>query len=130
DLADRLVTEDAGKWAWNVSECFVHVGIADAAGAHLHQYLTGPGLRLRDIFDLPRTAHCGNDRSFHGLSSCHASMRVPLCWVHDFTSPRPTAHTSELSVITLLPGFNAPDVQFVVGSSPLTDGARPPSQRE
>src|SRR5437667_3546240 len=99
DLADRLVTEDAGKWAWNVSECFVHVGIADAACAHFHQHLTGSGLRLRNILDLPRTAHCGNDRSFHGLSSWNASMRVPLCWAHDFTSPTANrTHTLRLTV--------------------------------
>ena len=86
-LADRLVTEDSRKWSWKVSKCLVDVGIADATCAHLHQHLTGSGLRLRDIFDLPRTAHGGYDRSFHGASSWHDSMRVPLCWVHDFTSP-------------------------------------------
>jgi len=63
-LADRLVTEDSGKWSWNVSECFVHVGIADAACVHLHQHLIRPGLRLGNIFDLPRTAYSGYDRSF------------------------------------------------------------------
>src|SRR5205807_844866 len=69
DLADRLVTEDSGKWPWNVSECFVHVGIADAARMHLHQYLIRSGLRLRNVFDLPRTADSGNDCSFHNSSS-------------------------------------------------------------
>jgi hypothetical protein len=69
DLADRLVAEDSGELPWNVSECFVDVGIADAACAHLHQHLTGSGLRLRNIFDLPRTVHGGYDHGFHKPSS-------------------------------------------------------------
>src|SRR5256884_1332808 len=100
DLADGFVTEDAGKWSWEMSECLVDVGVADAACAHLHQHLAGSGLRLRNIFDLPRTAHGGNDRSFHGFSSWHASMRVPLRWVHDFTSP--TANRTDKLRLTAL----------------------------
>src|SRR5579872_4740121 len=41
------------------------VSVADAACMHLHQHLIGSGLRLRNFFDLPRTAHRGNDCSFH-----------------------------------------------------------------
>src|SRR6202030_2316567 len=69
DLADRLVTEDPGKLSWNVSECFVHVGVADTACVHLHQHLTSSGLRLRNLFDLPWTAYCGYNCSFHKSSS-------------------------------------------------------------
>src|SRR5215831_3638526 len=32
---------------------------------HLHQDLIRSGLRLRNIFDLPRAAYCRNDCSFH-----------------------------------------------------------------
>src|SRR5262249_27440441 len=35
NLAYRLVAQDFGKLHWNVSECFVHVGIADTACMHL-----------------------------------------------------------------------------------------------
>jgi hypothetical protein len=42
------------------------VGKADAACMHLHQHLIGPGLRLGHLFDVPRTAHSGNDR-LHNL---------------------------------------------------------------
>src|ERR1700756_2711886 len=80
DLADRLVAEDSGKWSWKVSERLVHIGIADAACVHLHQHLTGAGLRLRNIFDLPRTAHGRYDCSFHRPSSWRDSIRAPLCW--------------------------------------------------
>jgi hypothetical protein len=65
DLAYRLVTEDSGKWSWDVAEGFVNVGIADATCAHLHQHLTGCGLRLRNILDLPRTVHGGHDGGFN-----------------------------------------------------------------
>src|SRR6202521_598193 len=43
------------------------VSVADAACVHLHQHLIGSGLRLRNVFDLPGTAHSGNDCSFHTL---------------------------------------------------------------
>src|SRR6266478_830559 len=43
------------------------VSVADAACMHLHQHLIGSGLRLRNVFDLPRTAHSRNDCSFHTL---------------------------------------------------------------
>src|SRR5215813_13561196 len=46
DLADRLVAEDSGKWSRKVSESLVHIGIADAACVHFHQYLTRTRLRL------------------------------------------------------------------------------------
>src|SRR5579872_3989514 len=52
-LPDRLMTQDSGKLSWNVPECFVHIGIADAACPHLHQHLTGSRFWLRNIFDLP-----------------------------------------------------------------------------
>ena len=44
---------------------FVHVGITDAAGVHLHQNLVRAGLRLRNIFHLPGAIHSGYDRSLH-----------------------------------------------------------------
>jgi pimeloyl-ACP methyl ester carboxylesterase len=53
DLADWLVAENSGKWAWKVPERLVHIGIADAAGAHLHQHLARAGLRLGNISNLP-----------------------------------------------------------------------------
>src|SRR5207253_8988628 len=69
DLADRLVAEDSRKWPGQMSERLMYVGIADAAGMHLHQHLIRSGLRLRNIFDLPRSAHSGNDGSLHNPSS-------------------------------------------------------------
>jgi len=36
------------------------------------------GLRLRNVFDLPRTAHSGNDRGLHIISSYRDSMRALL----------------------------------------------------
>jgi hypothetical protein len=39
-----------------VSEGLMYVGVADAACMHFHEHLLGSGLRLRNIFDLPRTA--------------------------------------------------------------------------
>src|SRR5437667_77222 len=69
DLADRLVAEDSGKWSGQVSERLMYVGVADAAGMHLHEHLIRSGLRLRDVFDLPRTAHSGNDGGLHNTSS-------------------------------------------------------------
>src|SRR5215472_4902675 len=68
-----------------MSEGLVDIGVTDAACAHLHQHLTGPGLRLRNILDLPRTALGGYDGGFHRASSWDDSMRAPLGWVHDFT---------------------------------------------
>src|SRR5581483_5048841 len=56
NLADGLVAEDAGEWSGQVSERLVYVGVADAAGMHLHEHLIRSGLRLRNVFDLPRTA--------------------------------------------------------------------------
>src|ERR1700676_2491193 len=69
DLADRLVTEDSGEWSGEVSERLVYIGVADAACMHLHEQLIGSGLRLRNVFDLPRTVHSGNDGSLHNTSS-------------------------------------------------------------
>ena len=69
DLADRLVTEDSGEWSGEVSERLVYIGVADAACMHLHEHLIGSGLRLRNVFDLPRTVHSGNDGSLHNISS-------------------------------------------------------------
>ena len=65
DLADRLVAEDSGEWSCQVSERLVYVGVADAACMHLHEHLIRSELRLRNVFDLPRTIHSGNDRSLH-----------------------------------------------------------------
>src|SRR5271167_2272607 len=65
DFADRLVSEDSRKLSGQVSLRLMYVGVADAAGVHLHQDLTGPGLRLGNIFNLPGTADSGHDRSFH-----------------------------------------------------------------
>ena len=43
------------------------------------------GLRLRNVFDLPRTAHSGNDRGLHIISSYRDSMRALLgrCMISD-----------------------------------------------
>ncbi len=54
------------------------VGVADADCMHLHEHLIGSGLRLWNFFDLPRTAHSGNDGSLHITSSYRDSMRAPL----------------------------------------------------
>src|SRR3989442_275527 len=69
DLADRLVAEDSGEWSRQMSERLMDVGVADAAGMHLHEHLIRSGLRLRNVFDLPRTAHSGNDGGLHNTSS-------------------------------------------------------------
>src|SRR6266436_6689707 len=67
DLADRLVAENSGEWSGQMSERLVYVGVADAACMHLHEHLIRSELRLRNVFDLPRTAHSGNDRSLHNI---------------------------------------------------------------
>src|SRR5438552_1455567 len=69
DLADRLVAEDSGEWSGQMSERLMDVGVADAAGMHLHEHLIRSGLRLRNVFDLPRTANSGNDGGLHNTSS-------------------------------------------------------------
>src|SRR5438105_1126873 len=69
NLADRLMAEDSGEWSGQVSQRLMYVGVADAACMHLHEHLIGSGLRLRNFFDLPRTAHSGNHRSLHNTSS-------------------------------------------------------------
>src|SRR5207302_10861286 len=69
DLADRVVAEDSGEWSRQMSERLMDVGVADAAGMHLHEHLIRSGLRLRNVFDLPRTAHSGNDGGLHNTSS-------------------------------------------------------------
>ena len=69
DLAHRLVAEDSWKLSRKVPKRLVHIGVADAACVHLHQYLTCSRLRLRNIFDLPGTAHGGYDGSLHNSSS-------------------------------------------------------------
>src|SRR2546421_2904565 len=69
NLADRLVAEDSGEWSRQVSERLMYVGVADAACMHLHEHLVRSGLRLRNVFDLPRTAHSGNDGGLHNTSS-------------------------------------------------------------
>src|SRR5271154_5958568 len=62
----------------------MYVGVADSAGMHFHQHLIRSRLRLRNIFDLPRTADCGNDCSYHNISSWRNPMRESLRLVHDF----------------------------------------------
>jgi hypothetical protein len=47
----------------------MYVGVADATGMHFDEDLVGAGLRLGNVFDLPRTAYSGNDCSFHNTSS-------------------------------------------------------------
>src|ERR1041384_1568752 len=69
DLADGLVAEDSGEWSGQVSERLMYVGVADAACMHLDEHLIRSGLRLRNIFDLPRTVHSSSDRSLHNTSS-------------------------------------------------------------
>src|SRR5437868_7320810 len=49
DFAHRLVAEDSGEWSGQVSEGLMYVGVADAAGMHLHQHLIWSGLRLWNI---------------------------------------------------------------------------------
>ena len=79
DLADRLVAKDSRKFSRKVPLRLVHVGVANAAGVHLHQDLTRSGLRLRNIFDLPGTAHGGYDGGFHTISPWLPDpMRVSL----------------------------------------------------
>src|SRR5262249_11482793 len=67
DLAHWFLAKDSRKLSWKVSKRLVHIGVADAACMHLHQHVTRTGLRLRDIFDLPGTAHTGYDCGFHTL---------------------------------------------------------------
>src|SRR5262249_73178 len=67
DPAHGLVAKDSRKWPGKVSKRLGHIGVADAAGVHLHQHLTWTRLRLRNIFDLPRTAHGGYDCGFHAF---------------------------------------------------------------
>ena len=43
----------------------MYVGVANAARMHFHQDLIRSGLRLRNVFDLPRTADSGNGCSFY-----------------------------------------------------------------
>src|SRR5205823_9425810 len=69
NLTDRLVAEDSRKWSGQMSERLMYVGVADAAGMHLHEHLIRSGLSLRNVFDLPRTAHSGNDGGLHNTSS-------------------------------------------------------------
>src|SRR5437868_13430257 len=69
NLANRLVAQDSREWSGQVSERLMYVGVTDAACMHLHEHLIGSGLRLRNLLDLPRTAHSGNDGSLHDTSS-------------------------------------------------------------
>jgi hypothetical protein len=50
------------------------------------------GLRLPNVFDLPRTAHSGNDRGLHIISSYRDSMRALFGSVHDFGCPIRQSH--------------------------------------
>src|SRR5258708_23148497 len=65
----------------------MYVGVADAACAHLYEHLIGSGLRLWNVFYLPRTIHGGNDCSFHDTPLLTHSMQVALCLVRRFVSP-------------------------------------------
>jgi hypothetical protein len=69
NLAHSLVAKDSRKLSWKMSKGLVHFGIADAAGVHFDEDSIRSGLRLRNILDLPRTAHGGYDSSFHRSSS-------------------------------------------------------------
>jgi hypothetical protein len=50
------------------------------------------GLRLPNVFHLPRTAHSGNDRGLHIFSSYRDSMRALFGSVHDFGCPIRQSH--------------------------------------
>ena len=65
DLAHGLVTQNPRKLPRNVPARFVHVGVTNAAGVHLHQNLIRAGLRLGNILHLPRAIHSGYDGSLH-----------------------------------------------------------------
>src|SRR5215469_16575573 len=65
NLADWLVAKDSWEGAGQVSKRLMDIGVADAACMHLHEHLVRAGLRLRNVFDLPRTIHSGRDRSLH-----------------------------------------------------------------
>src|SRR5215471_472816 len=59
------MAEYSRKLSRKMSKRLVHIGVANATRMHLYQHLTWSHLRLRNIFDLPRTAHGGYDCSFH-----------------------------------------------------------------
>jgi hypothetical protein len=69
DLADGFVAEDSGEWSGQVSERLMDIGVADAARMHLHEHVIRSGLRLRNVFDLPRTVDGGYNGSFHKFAS-------------------------------------------------------------
>src|SRR5439155_11818070 len=111
DLADRLVAEDSGEWSGQMSEGLMYVGVADAAGMHLHEHLIRPGLRLRNVFDLPRTAHSGNDGSLHNTSSQRDSMRARVRSVHDFGCSSMSDTQAEVDDRSLVSCLNAKSSQ-------------------
>src|SRR6266849_11097271 len=71
------------------------VGVADAACMHLHEHLIRAGLRLRNVFDLPRTAHSGNDRSLHKFPPSPIRCKR-LCGRCMFLDVRFAHHTPKL----------------------------------
>src|SRR5579864_5385574 len=84
DFANRFVAEDSGEWSGKVSKRLMHVRVADATSMHLHEHLIRSGLRLRNFFDLPRTAHSGNDSGLHNESLLPQFDANALAWVHGF----------------------------------------------
>src|SRR4029077_672735 len=78
DLAYWLVAKDSGELSWKVSKRLVHIGVADAACVHLHEHLTWPRLRLRNIFDLPGTADGRYDGGFHIVPPCAIRCKYDL----------------------------------------------------
>jgi hypothetical protein len=60
------------------------------------------GLRLRNVFDLPRTAHTGNDRGLRIISSCAIrcepfgavlTFGCPIRQSHAYAEPQSSADT-------------------------------------
>ena len=47
---------------------------------------------VANVFDLPRTAHSGNDRGLHIISFHRDSMRALFGSVHDFGCPIRQSH--------------------------------------
>src|SRR5215831_4607454 len=69
------MAKDARKLPRKVAKGLVHIRVAYAARMHLHQNLTWSGLRFRNIFDFPGTAHGRHNRGFHTFPSQSSSMR-------------------------------------------------------
>jgi hypothetical protein len=50
----------------------MYVGVADATRMHFHKDLIRSGLGLRNVFDLPRSAHSGHNCSLHDALDARA----------------------------------------------------------